>query len=316
MLLPICRFLRPRTIESLSQFDPGRVPSEPVKLSGRVLSRRHDSVLLQDSTGGIVVDLQPRQKCGPGDRVDVEGFLIHRANGWALEDGLSRVLATPVDAPGPVDVTPSEAASGAYAATLIRVEAVLLEQFAAGDSDHVFLLQSKEQPGSPRLMFPAILPREQVTNELLELKPGAHLRVSGACGMPYDRSMIASFRVLLRNADDVEVMERPPWWTRQKALALAGAIAALALVACAWVARCADGSAGKPSRFGGGWNGKPISKPIIAICSSRPAMRCLHSMQPAASLRSIAPAKCSLDSTKACHSWLLFRRSPRMSRGN
>ncbi len=85
-------------------------------------------------------------------------------------------------------------------------------------------------------MFPALLPRDQVTKELLELKPGTHLRVSGACGLPYDRSMIASFRILVRSSDDIEVIEQPSWWTSQKALALAGAIAALALVACAWVA--------------------------------------------------------------------------------
>ncbi len=146
---PDLSVLEPRTIESLSQFDPERRSSEPVKLTGRVLSRRHDTILLQDTTGGIAVDLQPRQKCAAGDRVDVLGFPIYRANGWAMEDSLSRILSSPDDSPGPIDVTPSEAAGGNYAATMIRVEAVLLEQFSAGDSDYVLLLQSIERRTRP-----------------------------------------------------------------------------------------------------------------------------------------------------------------------
>lgn len=224
----------PRTIESLSQFDPERNSAEPVKLSGRVLSRRLDSMLLQDPTGGISIDLQPRQTAGPGDLVEVQGFLVHRANGWAIEDGLCRLLPTMCATPGPVDVTAADAAGGAYSATLIRVEAVLLEQFPAG-ADQVYLLQSADEDGRPHLVFPAILPGAEVTDELRRLKPGTRVRVTGACGMPYDRSMIASFRVLLRDANDVEVIQQPPWWTLRKSLSLVGVISALAIIACAWV---------------------------------------------------------------------------------
>jgi PAS domain S-box-containing protein len=226
--------IAPRTIESLSQFAPERSPSEPIKLNGRVLSRRGDTILLQDSTGGIAVELQPRQSASPGDRAEVLGYLVRRFNGWAIEDGLASPVTTPDDMPGPTDVTASDAAGGGYAATLIRVEAVLVEQFPAG-LDYVFLLQSVEEVGKSRLVFPAILPRTQVTNELRELKPGTRLRVTGACGMPYDRSMIASFRVLLRDVSDVDVIEQPSSWTGKKALSVTGIVAALAIVAGAWV---------------------------------------------------------------------------------
>jgi signal transduction histidine kinase/CheY-like chemotaxis protein len=224
----------PRTIESLSQFDPERSPTDPVKLSGRVLSRRQDTLLLQDATGGVAVELQPRQAGNPGQLVEVQGFLVRRINGWTIEDGLCWLVPTSCESPGPVDVTAGEAAGGGYSATLIRVEAVLVEQFSAG-ADHVFLLQSVENDGRPRLIFPAILPGAQFTNGFQGLKPGTRVRVTGACGLPYDRSMIASFRVLLRDANDIELIQQPPWWTLQKALSLVGIISALAIIAGAWV---------------------------------------------------------------------------------
>jgi PAS domain S-box-containing protein len=232
---PDLSLLSPRSIESLSQFDPNLNPGEAVKLTGRVISRRGDNVALQDSTGGIAVELQPRQPGEPGDRVEVLGFLIRRGAIWALEDGQSRVVTGPADAPGPLDVSASDVAGGGYTATLIRVEGVLLEQFPVGGTDHVFLLQSSDESNGTRVIFPAILPRDRLTPELLELQPGMRLRLSGACGMPYDRSMIASFRLFLRDANDVEIVEHPAWWTPRKALVAAIAVAAVAALALAWV---------------------------------------------------------------------------------
>jgi PAS domain S-box-containing protein len=232
---PDLSVLAPRTVESLSQFDPDLGPGEPVKLMGRIISRRGPAIALQDSTGGIAVELQPGQPGGTGDRVEVLGFLYRRGNMWALEDGQSRLVNGMAEAPGPLDVSAAEVAAGGYSSTLIRVQGTLLEQFPAGETDHVFLLQSTDETGGQRVIFPAVLPRDQLTQELIDLQPGTRLRLSGACGMPYDRSMIASFRLFLRNANDIEVVEHPAWWTPRKALAAAFGIAAIAIVAMTWV---------------------------------------------------------------------------------
>lgn len=231
---PDLSVLTPMSIDSLSQFDPDRRPGEPVKISGRVISRRGNAIMVQDSTGGIIVELQPRQPGDAGDRVEVLGFLVRRANGWALEDSQCRLVAAAREAPGPVDVDPMQVAVGGYAATLIRVEATLLDQFPAG-GDQVFLMQSVDSADGAHIIFPAVLAREQMTPELLALEPGTRLRVSGACGTPYDRSMIASFRMLLRDANDIEVVAKPSWWTATRAFGVVGITAAVAIVALAWV---------------------------------------------------------------------------------
>jgi signal transduction histidine kinase/CheY-like chemotaxis protein len=223
-----------RTVESLSYFDPVRGPEVPVKLSGVLISRRGSAVVLQDSTGGIAADLQPGQSGVVGDHVEVRGFLVRRGSAWAVEDGLTRVDGI-YGSPAPRDATAADVAAGGYTTTLVRLEAVLVDQFPAGDGDQVFLLHSVEPDGSAHLFFPALLPRDQMTPELAGLRPGTRLRVTGACTIPTVRLMVSAFRVIPRTAADIEVVDTPSWWTPRKALLVAGGVATLAILSLAWV---------------------------------------------------------------------------------
>jgi len=223
------------TVESLAHFDPHRGLGEPVKLSGSIISRRDSSIILQDPTGGIVVDLQPRQPGIVGDQVEVHGFLVRRVNCWVVEDGLTRLTLAGNEPPPARDVTPGEVAAGGFGATLIRVEGILVDQFPAGEADYVLLLRSIDAQNGTPLFFPAVIPRDRLTAELSDLRPGTHVRVVGACTMPSERLMISAFRVVLRDATDVEVVKRPPWWTPQKALGVAAMVATLALLPLVWV---------------------------------------------------------------------------------
>jgi two-component system, cell cycle sensor histidine kinase and response regulator CckA len=224
-----------RTVESLSHFDASRGPGEPIRLNGVVIARRGTSVYVQDATGGIVADLQPGQPGAINQRVEVRGFLVRRGSTWAVEDGVTRTDGSAFEAPAAREVTPAEVASGECGTTLIRLEAILVDQFSAGDSDQIFLLRSVEPEGSVHLFYPAILPRDQVTHELAELRPGTRLRVTGACAMPSERLMVSSFRVIPRDANDFEILDRPTWWTARKALTVAGGVATIAILSMAWV---------------------------------------------------------------------------------
>jgi PAS domain S-box-containing protein len=223
-----------RTVEGLSFFDPARGLGEPVRLIGTVIARRGSSVVLQDATGGIAADLQARQAAAVGDRVDVRGFLVRRANAWALEDALVRP-AEPGPAPDPRSVTAAQVSAGGYGATLIRMDAILVDQFPAGESDQAFLLRSVYPEGGTYLFFPAILPRDAITPELAELKPNTRVRVTGVCAIPGERLIVSAFRLLLRDAADVEVVETPSWWTPQRVTIAGGVVVSLSVLALAWV---------------------------------------------------------------------------------
>jgi PAS domain S-box-containing protein len=223
------------TVESLAHFDPDRSVGEPVRLSGLIISRRQSSVVFQDATGGIAVDLQPRQPGVVGDQVEVQGFLVRRGSSWAVEDGLTRLVGGETEPVAVRHVSPREAASGGFGATLIRVDGVLVDQFPAGEGDHVFLLRSIGEDGGNPLFFPAVIPRHLLTPEQLDLRPGTSVRVVGVCAMPSERLMISAFRVILRDASDIEVVERPPWWTPRKALGVAIGVAVFAAIPLIWV---------------------------------------------------------------------------------
>ncbi|HKB03290.1 MAG TPA: ATP-binding protein [Gemmataceae bacterium] len=224
-----------QTIESLTHFDPDRGPGEPVKLSGHVIARRNNTVVLQDATGGVVIDLQPRQEGPVGARIEVQGYLVRRGGAWALEDGVTRPVTDLVEPPRVRDVTPGDIGVGGHASTLVRVEGVLVDQFPAGEGDQVFLLRSVGPDAGGHLFFPAVLPRTQFTPDLAELRPGTRVRVVGACSVPAERLMISSFRLILRDAADVEVVTRPPWWTAERAMTVAGAVALMGILTMAWV---------------------------------------------------------------------------------
>jgi PAS domain S-box-containing protein len=224
----------PQTVESLLRFDPERGPGEAAKLSGIIVARRGSTVFLQDSTGGIAVQPQPGQPAEIGDHVEVLGFLVHTPAAISLEDGLFRRIPGPVDDPVVRDVTPHDVIGGTYAATLIRLHGVLVDHFPASAVDYIFLLRDDSDSDSP-IYFPVVLPRGELTPELLALRPGTRLRIVGGCSMPNDRQQIASFRVYLRNASDLKVINRPSRWTIDRVLVVAGVVAALAIVAWAWV---------------------------------------------------------------------------------
>jgi two-component system, cell cycle sensor histidine kinase and response regulator CckA len=223
-----------RTVESLTHFDPDRGPGEPVRLAGHVIARRNAMAILQDPTGGVLVHLQPRQPGLIGERVEVQGFLVRRGAAWGLEDGVMRPIAA-ADPPPVREMAPAAVTAGGFDSTLVRVDGVLVDQFPAGEGDYVFLLRSVGTNPGGHLFFPAVLPRGQLTAELAGVRPGTHVRVTGACSVPAERLMISSFRVVLRDPADVEVVSRPPWWTAERAMTVAGTAAALAILVMAWV---------------------------------------------------------------------------------
>jgi PAS domain S-box-containing protein len=224
-----------RSVESLAHFDPGRGPGEPVKVAGVVISRRGNSLVVQDETGGVTVVTQPGHAADVGQSVEVLGFPVRRGRGWALEDGTLRPTTAPVQASAVRDISAAEVVERGVSNALVRLDAILVDQFPAGAGDQVFLLRSIEPFQGTYLFFPALLPRDRLTPELLGLRPDTRVRITGVASLPTEPLMVSAFRVLLRDAEDVQVVARPSWWTPGKALTVAGVVAAVAVVALAWV---------------------------------------------------------------------------------
>lgn len=86
-------------------------------------------------------------------------------------------------------------------------------------------------------VFEALLPSSAKTAELLTA--GMKLKLTGICELVSTRPLViprnaTSFRVLLRDAADITVLARQPWWNEQRAKWVLGSLGLLALAIGAW----------------------------------------------------------------------------------
>jgi hypothetical protein len=233
----------PVPVESLLRFDAARDPAHRVKVAGVVTLRRDPhAFVVQDATGPVRVAADARQDLRPGDRVEVAGFPSvagrpeagYRASrpeaGYTprLENAVVRVVGSG-DEPAAVEMTGEAARRPEHDAYLVCVAGrVAAHEVRDGRPVVVLRADDDEFEGSfPDGAYDAAAPALAVGSRV---RLTGVLSVAGAGGGP-------AFRVLARSARDVEILERPPWWTRERAAALLVLAAAVAAVALVWGAR-------------------------------------------------------------------------------
>ena len=183
-------------------------------------------LVVEDSTGGVSVphpDVAPPLKVG--DQVEVTGLVHPSYFSSSLQSAKVRVLweGTPIPA---MTVSASQAATGAFDATFIEVEGRLRSK--SYGSDNTLLFRFDEGPQS----FSAIMNRGRGDYLFGKLKPNSLLRMRGiATADPVYTKNLTPFVLLLRSADDIDVLAGPPWWSTGHLISVAIALLGLALAA-------------------------------------------------------------------------------------
>jgi signal transduction histidine kinase len=161
---------------------------------------------IQDSTGGIAVQLAKPTDLNLGDEVEVSGSLDAAA---ASPRFLARELHLLGDRTlvAPVSVTSTQAAVGAFAGRLVELRGELRAKNVAGDQ---ITLQMEDAEQTFRAIgFGGLSARPFNSWE-----PGSELRIRGICMVgPWQQPDGSAFTILLRSIDDVEVLSGPPWWS-------------------------------------------------------------------------------------------------------
>lgn len=218
-------------IQSLYLYNPSLLTSQPVKITGQVtLIENSLDFFIQDGTGGLHVQLLRPTVLQAGDLVNVVGFPTSINGAMSITDARLQFIRSgrPV-APIPIENIEKLLFTHGYDNQLISLKARLLEAVLPRDLPQLVL-------ESGASMFIATLEKTGPNKPMPTLEPGSLLELTGVCILqPGEDRRPNSFRLLLRNADDIFVVTRPPWWTPRRTLWALAALFALTAATMAWV---------------------------------------------------------------------------------
>lgn len=217
-----------RTVESLFRFGTAARPGHRVRVNGIVtMVRAPESFFLRDATGGLQVERFETQPVQPGDQVEVVGFPVIVGHVPHLRNAISQKVGTG-PAPAPRPITFKGALTGQFEAELVSLQARLTDMTQIAEQP-ALVLQSGDD------IFEAILP-PGASPALAGLLPGSLLGLSGIASTHLDdQGQPRSFRLLVRSPAEIQVLQRPPWWTLRHALVLTAILGLSIFGALTWV---------------------------------------------------------------------------------
>ena len=201
-----------------------------VRVRGTVTHATTEGLFLRGEGGSLFVRTAGSASLAPGTEVEVEGFASIAPFRPILRAFRVQTLAkSSPPQPKPLDFT-AGALVGLHE-ELVSVDADLL---AVRDGPHgATTLQCRVD----NWFFEATLP----ANGKPRLTAQDRLRLTGICELtttnplPFSNN-VDGFRLQLRNAADIQVLQLAPWWTLQRLLWALGIVGALAFIALAWAA--------------------------------------------------------------------------------
>ena len=223
-----------RPTGSLLQFAPRETYGHRVKVAGTVIYHAPGQVLfLQAGDQGVEVQTKVSEPLQVGDQVEALGFVSQGEYTPILQDAIYRKIADG-QPPAASKVTPDEALKGKHDCRLVELSAKLIDRALHG-SERYLILQNGD------FIFYAYLNQTNGADAFAVFENGSRVSVTGVCRIePGDWHAgedwrAKSFRVQLRSAGDVVLLQTPPWWTLKKVLWIAGALGFVAVAAFSWV---------------------------------------------------------------------------------
>lgn len=165
-----------------------------------------------------------------GDRVEAEGYPMMSPFRPSLTAVRVAKLVLPSEQPQPLPLNPAAPRKSREQDELVALEA----EVAQSETNHSGLVLSCRAEG---INFQATLASPEPTSE--PILPEMRLRLAGICEVLSDHPQAISqnasgFRLNLRNANDITILERPSWWTRSRVFNAFGIVALVSLIIVAW----------------------------------------------------------------------------------
>lgn len=200
-----------------------------VRIAGVVTaSFPRGQVFIRHETSALAVRLDVPLTLNPGERLELSGFPeMDRFSASLVDAEILHRETGP--APAAIQVGSLDKLTGLHDAHLVMVSATLTDTFKS-DGDTVLVLQGKSRTLQVHLPETATVP---ATGSLLRVIAVCRVESARPGSGFTSRPGIVSLRA--RTADDVVVLQSPPWWTARRLGVALGLVAGLVLLAALWI---------------------------------------------------------------------------------
>lgn len=217
-------------IASVARFDPRKLVGHRLKIVGTVtFATSEGTMYVQEGRDGLRVSLQDTNQFRAGDYVEVLGFPAIGEAAPYLEEAVARKI----DGVGNVEVATTTAEKILQEGQM-NSRAVILQGV---------LVQPVPKAARPRLVFQdgptiytAYLSSYVDPNRVVGLESGTVLRIKGVCSVQAaNGGKPEAFRLLVADARDIIILERPSWFTSGRLLTIVSVLVVAVLGSLTWI---------------------------------------------------------------------------------
>jgi PAS domain S-box-containing protein len=223
---PLSRPAQP--IASLSQFRSSQNLTRRVTVAGTIsLSEPGHCFYLQDASNAVQVLFPANSGLKPGDYALVAGYPAIGDYGQVLRDAMVRVLKHgPPSAPDLIP--PHQSLDAQWHARRVRIEGRFLSRLDVGKSERL-TVQIDNRIVEATCLSP-------LPEALRNLPQGSQVRLTGVYRiLPDESRQPASFHLLLDSANDLQVVQRPSWWTATNTFRLVSLLLLILAITTLWI---------------------------------------------------------------------------------
>jgi two-component system, cell cycle sensor histidine kinase and response regulator CckA len=219
-----------RPLSSLRRFNVETALNRRIRTAGTVVLQVPGRYLyIQDGADSVCALSQQTNVLHPGDRIEVVGFPGEEGQKFLLREAVYRQLSGGPE-PNPMSLSAANSVDVNSDGLLARAEGVLLNKVEKNNEARL-LIQARDYTFEASLESVATGPAPTCP----ALEPGSRLALTGVYEVQRDEyGRPRSFLLRLRSGNDVQVLQRPPWWTLARLLWALVGVLVVCLVGLIW----------------------------------------------------------------------------------
>jgi two-component system, cell cycle sensor histidine kinase and response regulator CckA len=219
-----------RPMDSLRRFNLQNTLNQRVRTAGTVVLHAPGRyVYAQDGADSVFALTQQSEVLRPGDRIEIVGFPGNEGRRFLLREATYRRISVG-DEPKPLHLSAVHSVNVDWEGLLARAEGTLLNAVEK-DGKARLIVRTRDSAFEVSLDSTGA----DTAKKLQDLEPGSQLAVTGVYEVQSDEySKPRSFLLHLRSWNDVQVLQRPPWWTFARLFWVLLGVVGVFVVALVW----------------------------------------------------------------------------------